>query len=56
MGERSVKLQEPLAQAIDQFITEAKDELGAPLFRSRAQFVDQACREHLKRLQRRLKN
>lgn len=54
--ERSVKISEPLAQAIDEVVEEAKDELGAPLYRSRAQFVDQACREHLKKVQRRQSN
>jgi Arc/MetJ-type ribon-helix-helix transcriptional regulator len=47
---RSVKLDEEVATMADQYVDKAVDELGIRKFRSRADLVDAAVREYLKKL------
>ena len=50
VADRTVKIAEPLALAIDGYIDTLKDEFGLPRFKSRARFVETAVRELLKKL------
>jgi len=52
MGERSVKLPPPLAEEIDKEVEKRRDEFGIPQFRSRAEFVEEACRLFLRQLKK----
>jgi len=49
-GRRGVKLDEGVATMADQYVDKAVDELGIRKFRSRADLVDAAVREYLKKL------
>ena len=49
-SERSVKIPEQLATLIDEYVEKVKDEYGIHKFRSRADFVEVAVRELLKKL------
>jgi len=51
-SERSVKLPPPLAEEIDKEIEKRKDEFGVALYRSRAEFVEEACRTFLRELRK----
>jgi len=50
MSDRTVKIPEPLALVVDKYVEKAKDEFGIPKFRSRADFVETAIRELLKKM------
>ena len=44
----TVRIKNGLAEAIDKLVKEAKDEIGLPVYRSRADFVTKACKKVLK--------
>ena len=48
--QRSVKLEEEVAKMADEYVDKAVDELGIKKFRSRADLIDTAVREYLKKL------
>ena len=50
MVQRTVKIAEPLALAADEYVGKMKDEFGLPKFKSRADFVETAVRDLLRKL------